>query len=314
MTSLNIVFAGTPEFALPSVKTIAQSQHRLMAVYTQPDRPAGRGRKLQASPIKTWAIEQNIPVFQPLNFKSQESIDKLRALRPDVMVVIAYGLILPQAVLDIPKLGCVNVHASLLPAWRGASPIQQAVLHGDTVSGVTIMQMDAGMDTGPALATVECPIESNDTAGTLHDKLAKISATPLIETLDKLAAGTSKPVSQNNDQATYAPKIEKAQAKINWARPALAIERQVKAFNPWPIAFTEFGELRIRIHQAQALPSSTDKTPGTIIAIDKSGILVATDDGALLIEQLQFPGKKKMRVLDWLNSDRSELRAGAVFA
>ncbi|HAU1882018.1 TPA: methionyl-tRNA formyltransferase, partial [Legionella pneumophila] len=198
MNDLTVVFAGTPEFGLPCLDALIQSRHHLKAVYTQPDRPAGRGRKLQESPVKEWAINHQIPVYQPLNFKNQEAVDELSALKPDVMVVIAYGLILPKAVLEIPRLGCINVHASLLPRWRGASPIQHAILHGDAESGVTIMQMDVGLDTGPMLCKATCPVTSSDTAGSLHDKLAKMSVKPLLDVLEALASNSAQFELQNN--------------------------------------------------------------------------------------------------------------------
>lgn len=312
MTSLNIVFAGTPEFALPCLDALAGSKHHLRAVYTQPDRPAGRGRKVQTSAVKDWAIAHAIPVAQPLNFKDDESVKALAALQPDVLIVIAYGLILPQKVLNIPKLGCINVHASLLPRWRGASPIQQAILYGDDQSGVTIMQMDAGMDTGDALYEVSCPIENHDTASTLHDKLAGLSAEPLLLTLDALVNGTAHPKPQDNSQATYAGKINKDDAAINWNQSAAEIDRLIRAFNPWPIAFTHAGDVVMRVYQANIEPGLAPKSPGTILAIDKSGLLVATGQHNLRIERIQFPGGKVISIADWLNSSRSQLSVNMV--
>lgn len=312
MTSLNIVFAGTPEFALPCLDALAGSKHHLRAVYTQPDRPAGRGRKVQTSAVKNWAVEHGIAVVQPLNFKNDESVEVLAALQPDVLIVIAYGLILPQKVLDIPKFGCINVHASLLPRWRGASPIQQAILHGDDQSGVTIMQMDAGMDTGDALHEVSCLIESGDTAGTLHDKLAMLSAEPLLLTLDALATGRAHPKPQDNSLATYASKINKEDAAIDWNKTASEIDRLIRAFNPWPIAYTRAGEAVMRIHQASIEPGSGLHPPGTIVAIDKSGLHVATGQNQIRIERIQFPGGKVISIADWLNSNRSQLSVNMV--
>lgn len=312
MTSLNIVFAGTPEFALPCLDGLARSKHQLRAVYTQPDRPAGRGRKVQTSAVKNWAEAHGIPVFQPLNFKNDESIEALAALKPDVLIVIAYGLILPQKVLDIPKFGCVNVHASLLPRWRGASPIQQAILHGDEQSGVTIMQMDAGMDTGDALCEVSCHIDERDTAGTLHDKLAVLSAEPLLLTLDALATGRACPKPQDSSLATYASKINKEDAAIDWHQTAAQIDQLIRAFNPWPIAYTHAGEEVMRIHQASIQPGTSSKAPGTIVAIDKSGLHVATGQDHIRIERIQFPGGKVISIVDWLNSNRSQLRVNMV--
>ncbi|MFO9381417.1 methionyl-tRNA formyltransferase [Legionella pneumophila serogroup 1] len=310
MNDLTVVFAGTPEFGLPCLDALIQSRHHLKAVYTQPDRPAGRGRKLQESPVKEWAINHQIPVYQPLNFKNQEAVDELSALKPDVMVVIAYGLILPKAVLEIPRLGCINVHASLLPRWRGASPIQHAILHGDAESGVTIMQMDVGFDTGPMLCKATCPVTSSDTAGSLHDKLAKMSVKPLLDVLEALASNSAQFELQNNELATYAGKINKEEARINWHQSAVEIDRKIRAFNPWPVAYTLAGELMLRIHQAKATDIMSTEMPGMVLNVDKNGMLVATNDNALLVEKIQFPGAKVISVRDWLNSGKTQLHTG----
>lgn len=310
MNGLTIVFAGTPEFGLPCLDALIQSKHELKAVYTQPDRPAGRGRKLQESPVKEWAISHEIPVYQPLNFKSLETIEELSVLKPDVLVVIAYGLILPKAVLEIPRLGCINVHASLLPRWRGASPIQHAILHGDAQSGVTIMQMDVGMDTGPMLCKAVCPVTPLDTAGNLHDKLAKISVKPLLDTLDSFASGSVQFELQDNELATYAGKINKEEARINWHESVEGIDRKIRAFNPWPIAYTSAGELMLRIYQAKVTNIESTQTPGMVLNIDKNGMLVATGNNALLVEKIQFPGAKVISVRDWLNSGKTQLHPG----
>ncbi len=309
---MNIVFAGTPHFALPCLEAVAQSQHRLLAIYTQPDRPAGRGHKLQHSPVKEWALARDLPVYQPLNFKNQAAIDELSALQPDLMIVIAYGLILPRAVLDIPRLGCINVHASLLPRWRGASPIQQAILHQDAESGVTIMQMDAGMDTGAMLKTVSCSINSKDTAGMLHDTLASIAAAPLLGVLDLLQKGALTPTPQDEHLVTYAPKINKEDAAINWQKTAREIDCQIRAFNPWPIAYTHAKDETIRIHETTVLNINTTKPPGTILAIDKDGLQIATGERVLSIQRLQFAGGKVLKVADWLNAHRSQLHVDQV--
>jgi methionyl-tRNA formyltransferase len=314
MSSLNIVFAGTPAFGLPCLDALAHSEHHLQAVYTQPDRPAGRGRKLQASAIKEWALAHEIPVYQPLNFKNPETIAELAALKPDVLIVIAYGLILPKAVLDIPRLGCVNVHASLLPRWRGASPIQHAILYGDAESGVTIMQMDVGMDTGDMLHKVSCTITDTDTANTLHDKLAQISAAPLLKTLTELANNAARREIQNNELVTYAGKINKEDALINWQHTAFEIDQKIRAFNPWPIAYTLFDDEVLRIHQAKVIETETAHAPGTVLNIDKKGMLIATGKQALLVEKIQFSGAKVITIADWLNSSKSQLHTGLVFA
>jgi len=312
MSGLNIVFAGTPEFGLPCLDALIQSKHYIKAVYTQPDRPAGRGRKLQASAVKEWALGKNIPIYQPLNFKNPDAVEELVNLKPDVIIVIAYGLILPRVVLEIPRLGCINVHASLLPRWRGASPIQHAVLYGDEQSGVTIMQMDVGMDTGDMLRKVTCPIGDSDTAGILHDHLAQISAQPLLETLDALADNQAQPEVQNNDLVTYAGKINKEDALINWQDSAVAIDRKIRAFNPWPIAYTTLGEDVLRIHQAQVVDIEATQPPGTVIRLDNTGMLVATGSKSLLVTKIQFPGAKAIFVADWLNSGKTQLHKGLI--
>ncbi|KTD65122.1 methionyl-tRNA formyltransferase [Legionella shakespearei] len=312
MTSLNIVFAGTPEFGLPCLDALNQSSHHITAIYSQPDRPSGRGRKVLPSAVKEWGMAHQIPVYQPLNFKTPEAVAELAALKPDVMIVIAYGLILPRAVLEIPRLGCINVHASLLPRWRGASPIQHAVLYGDPQSGVTIMQMDAGMDTGAMLCKVECPVTPADTAGSLHDKLAHMSATPLLETLDALAAQRARPEIQNSELATYAGKINKEDALINWQDSATDIDRKIRAFNPWPIAYTHLGDEVLRIYQAHIVEKQCSEKPGTVLTIDKKGMLVAAGDNALLVERIQFPGGKAISIADWLNSGKTQLHTGLV--
>ncbi|MDI9818502.1 MULTISPECIES: methionyl-tRNA formyltransferase [unclassified Legionella] len=308
---MKIVFAGTPEFALPSLIAL-DSAHQLLAVYTQPDRPAGRGRKLQPSAVKRWSLAKELAIYQPLGFKNEEAVAQLAALEPDVMVVIAYGLILPRKVLSIPRLGCINVHASLLPRWRGASPIQHALLHGDRQTGVTIMQMDVGMDTGDMLATAICPIAPDETASSLHDRLAQLAVTPLLTTLDELAAGQAKPIPQDDAQATYAAKINKEDAAINWCKTAREINNQIRAFNPWPVAYTRANDETVRIHAAHPVEMSSPAAPGTILSLDKNGMLVATGEQALMIDLIQFPGGRIMTVADWLNASRSQLHSGLV--
>jgi methionyl-tRNA formyltransferase len=313
MSGLNIVFAGTPEFGLPCLDALLNSEHTIKAIYTQPDRPSGRGRTIQASAVKQWALAHSIPVYQPLNFKDFATREELAALKPDVLVVIAYGLILPKAVLDTPKYGCINVHASLLPRWRGASPIQLAVLHGDAQSGVTIMQMDVGLDTGAMISKAICTITPADTAGSLHDKLAAMSAQPLLHTLDALVHNEAQFELQNNDLATYAGKINKEDARILWQDSALEIDRQIRAFNPWPIAFASINEELLRIHQAKPTDiDCTGKAFGTILSIEKQGMLIATGEKALLIEKIQFPGGKVITLADWLNSGKMQIHAGLI--
>lgn len=306
MNPLRIVFAGTPEFALPSLKALAATKHQLLAVYTQPDRPAGRGRLLTASPVKEWALAHQLAIYQPLNFRDPETVDELRQLKPDVMVVIAYGLILPKAVLDVPQFGCINVHASLLPHWRGASPIQHAILHGDEQTGITVMQMDAGMDTGDMLMQAEYTIKPTETAGSLHDRLASLAVIPLLRTLEALAEQRVTPIPQDNTKATYAPKINKQDALIDWNQPAILIERQIRAFNPWPVAYTHAPHAIIRIYEAEALKEPCRQPPGKVLAVTKEGLQIATGEGVLAVTKLQFPGSKALRVSDWVNAQSSQ--------
>ena len=312
--ALNFIFAGTPAFTLPCLDALLASKHHLQAIYTQPDRPAGRGRKLQASAVKEWAQTHQLPTYQPINFKDSQTVDELAALAPDVIVVIAYGLILPRSVLALPRLGCINVHASLLPRWRGASPIQQAILHGDQQTGVTIMQMDVGMDTGDMLTQVTCAIHHDDNATMLHDRLAQLAVAPLLRTLDELAAGTIRGVVQDEHLVTYAPKINKDDAAINWQQPAISIDQQIRAFNPWPITYTHVDSFVLRIHQARVINQSYAEPPGTVLSIDKQGMLVNTGHQALLVERVQFPGAKAMSIADWLNAGRHQLHVNLVLS
>lgn len=307
MTALNLVFAGTPEFGLPCLDALAASPHRICAIYTQPDRPAGRGRQCKPSAVKQWAEAKAIPVYQPVNFKQEPAIEQLAALKPDLMIVIAYGLLLPQTVLNIPRFGCINVHASLLPRWRGASPIQHAILHGDQQSGITIMQMDRGLDTGDSLAKAAYILDAKETAASLHDHLAQLAPTALLQTINVLAQGRTVATPQDHTKATYAGKINKSDAQINWHNEAIVIDRQIRAFNPWPIAFTQRGDSLMRIYQAQPEPSQgKDKSPGTVLAIDKQGLLIATGKGNLRVQKLQFAGGKVISVTDWMNAGNTQ--------
>lgn len=312
MPSLKIIFAGTPDFAATSLSALINSGHKLVAVYTQPDRPAGRGRKLRASPVKDVALKNDIPVFQPENLKDAEAQEILRSFNADVMVVAAYGLILPQAVLDIPRLGCLNIHASLLPRWRGAAPIQRAIAAGDTQSGVTIMQMNAGLDTGDILQLSSCPITDKDTGGDLHDRLAEIGAKAILETLTHLDSNKITPVAQDDALATYAHKLDKKEAQINWQNSAIEIERLIRAFNPWPVAYTQFEDKTLRIWQAQALEENSEKTPGTVLSCDKKGIDISCGEGMLRILNLQPSGSKAMDVAAFMNGHAKQLPVGSL--
>lgn len=308
--SLRIVFAGTPDFAARHLAALLSSEHEVIAVYTQPDRPAGRGKKLTASPVKHLALEHNIPVYQPENFKSDEAKQALASLNADIMVVVAYGLLLPKAVLDTPKLGCINVHGSILPRWRGAAPIQRSIWAGDAETGVTIMQMDVGLDTGDMLKIATLPIDASDTSSSMYDKLAELGPQALVDCLSDIAQGTAVAVKQDDALANYAQKLSKEEAKINWTLSAQAIERCVRAFNPWPMSHFSVAENQIKVWQSRVETGNSTHAPGTIIQADKTGIYVATGEGILVLESLQIPGKKALPVQDILNARASWFEVG----
>ncbi|ELL4669948.1 methionyl-tRNA formyltransferase [Vibrio fluvialis] len=309
--SLRIVFAGTPDFAARHLAALLSSEHEVIAVYTQPDRPAGRGKKLTASPVKNLALEHNIPVYQPENFKSDEAKQELAALNADIMVVVAYGLLLPKAVLDTPKLGCINVHGSILPRWRGAAPIQRSIWAGDAETGVTIMQMDVGLDTGDMIKIATLPIEASDTSGSMYDKLAELGPQALVECLSDIAQGTAVAVKQDDALANYAQKLSKEEAKIDWTLSAQAIERCVRAFNPWPMSHFAVADNQIKVWQARVEAGSSKQAAGTILKADKTGIYVATGAEILVLESLQIPGKKALPVQDILNARASWFEVGS---
>ena len=301
---MRIVFAGTPEFAVPCLRAAA-SKGEVVAVYTQPDRPAGRGRELTPSPVKLEAVQRGIPVYQPENFRSAESKAALRALKPDVMVVVAYGLILPQSVLDIPEHGCWNVHASLLPRWRGAAPIQRALEAGDTRTGVCLMQMEKGLDTGPVLLAQALDIGPRETGGQLHDRLAELGAKVLSDALGLLRAGLRLPPHpQPAEGVTYAHKLDKAEARLDWAQPATTLANKVRAFHPWPVAEAMLAGERVRIHAALALDEAHAAAPGTVLRAGRDGIDIACGHGVLRLQSLQREGGKPISAQDYRNARR----------
>lgn len=311
-TPLRIIFAGTPDFAARHLQALIDSEHQVVAVYTQPDRPAGRGQQLQPSAVKQLALAHDIAVFQPKSLKKAPAQAELAALNADIMVVVAYGLILPQLVLDTPRLGCINVHGSLLPRWRGAAPIQRAIWAGDTQTGITIMQMDAGLDTGAMLSTVSCSIDDNDTSASLYDKLALLGPTALLAALSDLPALQQQAQAQDNHQASYAEKLHKEEALLDFNKTAVALQREIRAFNPWPISYITLAQGSVKVWQAQVEHIATGETPGRVLTAGKQGIRIACSDGVLVITQLQPPGKKAMAAADFLNGRADWLSPGSI--
>jgi methionyl-tRNA formyltransferase len=301
---LRIAFAGTPDFSVPALEALLRAGHSVVGVLTQPDRPKGRGRQIAASPVKVAALAHGIAVSQPLSLKNEAGQAELVAWCPDVLVVVAYGLILPPTVLNIPRLGCINIHASLLPRWRGAAPIQRAILAGDDSTGVTIMLMDAGLDTGPMLLRKEVRIEAGETGGSLHDRLAVLGGSTLIEALEGHASGTLRAIPQPAEGVTYAAKIEKAEALINWKHDAVEIERQVRAFNPWPVAETRLEGEQLRVFEADVSLDTAGiaDDAGTIIAVHGDAIIVQCGRGRLALRQLQRPGRRVVPAADFARS------------
>jgi len=307
---LRIIYAGTPDFSVAALRALIASPHEVVAVYTQPDRPAGRGRGLQMSPVKQEALKHDIPVYQPITLRDEAVQQELKDLNADLMVVTAYGLLLPPEVLQAPRLGCINIHASLLPRWRGAAPIQRAIQAGDKKTGITIMQMDEGLDTGDMLAVAECEISEDDTGSSLHDKLMLLGAETLISALPGIAAETQNRVKQDDADACYAAKLNKAEARINWSQPALEIQRLIRAFNSWPVAYCEYDKKgkqsklrlwRTEVSSGDSLASGAD--PGKVIAESVAGIDVLTGKGVLRITELQAEGKRRMPAADFLNAN-----------
>ena len=298
-----IIFAGTPDFAVPALERLVAHGLSPVAVFTQPDRPAGRGRKPRESPVKTAAASHQIPIFQPKTLKNEEIQAEIKDLEVDLIIVVAYGLILPPQVLDIPRFGCWNIHASLLPRWRGAAPIQRAIQAGDTQTGVCIMQMDSGLDTGPVFTCRSTPISGEVTGGEMHDRLASMGADALIECLEMAVEGRlAPPRPQDGEQATYAAKISKAEAQLDWQSPAAVLERTVRAFNPWPVAWCELGGTRLRIWKATAFGTRSRTEPGKVLAAGPGGIDVACGQGVLKLLEVQREGGRKMAVGDYLNA------------
>ncbi|QWL68027.1 methionyl-tRNA formyltransferase [Aeromonas jandaei] len=310
MNKLKLIFAGTPDFAARHLAALLSSDHEVVAVYTQPDKPAGRGQKLTASPVKELALTHNLPVYQPASLRKEEAQAELAALGADLMVVVAYGLILPKAVLDTPRLGCINVHGSLLPRWRGAAPIQRSIWAGDAETGVTIMQMDVGLDTGAMIRKVTCPIAADETSASLYDKLAELGPQALVDTIDAMAAGDTAAEAQDDALANYAEKLSKEEARIDWSMEAVAIERCIRAFNPWPISWFEVADQTVKVWQAAVIDSDHGQPAGTLLKADKQGIDIATGKGVLRLLTLQPPGKKAMSVTDLLNSRRDWFEPG----
>lgn len=307
---LRIIFAGTPDFAARHLQALINSEHQIVGVYSQPDRPAGRGKKLKASEVKALALEHDLPVFQPQSLKTDEALEELNSLNADIMIVVAYGLILPKAILDTPRLGCLNVHGSILPRWRGAAPIQRAIWAGDQQTGVTIMQMDEGLDTGDMLHISHCPIDSAETSASLYAKLAELGPDALINTINRLAKGDITPEPQNDADANYAKKLSKDEANIDWSMDAEQIERNIRAFNPWPVCFTQMSGNTVKIYQANVVEQSG--AAGTVLTSDKNGIVVACGKHALSISELQPQGKKPMAINDFLNGRSDWVTPGTV--
>jgi methionyl-tRNA formyltransferase len=310
---VRIAYAGTPEFAVPALAALAAAGHDVAVVYSQPDRAAGRGRELRASPVKTLARELGAPVEQPASLKGAAEAGTLAAYRPDALVVAAYGLLLPPSILAVPRYGCINIHASLLPRWRGAAPVQRAIEAGDAETGVAIMRMEAGLDTGPVYASRATPIGAGESAGALTGRLADLGAALLLEVLPAIAAGTAVAVPQQSAGVTYARKVDKAEGRIDWSAPATLLARRIRAFQPWPVADTVLAGDILRIWSAEVVDGATTAPPGTVLALGAPGIDVACGGGVLRLTCVQAAGRKPVAVRDYLNAARSALGVGTVF-
>lgn len=309
---MKLIFAGTPDFSVPTLKKLIESEHDVVAVLTQPDKPKGRGRKLTKSPIKVLAESHEIPVLQPITLKNEAIQSTLRAYHADIMIVIAYGLLLPKKVLEMFPLGCINVHASLLPKYRGASPIQAALLSGDKQTGVTIMKMDVGMDTGDMLHHLACDIDLQETAQTLHDKLAELGSQALSEFLNSMQQSELKPIKQDDLLATYAPKIKKTDAKIDWSKSAETLDREVRAYYGWPVSYTTTHGEVLRVWESNLSNQAHDATAGEVVACSENGIIVACGRGTLSLSKIQLPGGKILPVKDYLNANRQRFQIGTM--
>lgn len=299
---LKIIFAGSPEFAAKFLQTLLDTKYNICAIITQPDKPAGRGRKLQINPVKQLSLTHKIPVYQPKTLRDVAMQKIIHDLHPDIIIDVACGLLIPKEILNLPKYGCINIHPSLLPRWRGASPIQQAILAGDKTTGISVMLMDEGLDTGPVFLQKKYSIKNTDTTSDLLRNLAILGIEALLETLKKITNNEITPTQQNDNNACYAKKIVKEDAQINWHKSAIILDREIRAFNPWPISYTQIGNQVVRIWQASPLTEICDKKPGEIVKLDKQGIDVATGDGVLRITKMQFPGKKILTITEILNS------------
>ncbi len=310
---MRIAYAGTPEFAVPALSALAAAGHDVAVVYSQPDRAAGRGRELRASPVKVRAGELGVPVEQPASLRGEDEAARLGSYRPDALVVAAYGLLLPPSILAVPRYGCLNIHASVLPRWRGAAPVQRAIEAGDAETGVAIMRMEAGLDTGPVYATRQTPIGADETAGALTGRLAELGAALLLEVLPAVAAGTAVAVAQRAEGVTYARKVDKSEARLDWSAPATLLARRIRAFQPWPVADTVLAGEILRIRAAEALDAAPGAAPGTVVARGPAGIDVACGAGVLRLTSVQAAGRKPVGVRDYLNAGRGALSVGTVF-